>query len=76
MALDKLLISFRVWERVARSITKPWPKELAEVDVRYWSARAEQAEEFPPGRVFLAERWGWGPSATSRLIARVRAGAL
>ena len=68
-----------VWPEVARLLQKrgrAWSKTEAITDLRWWedSTRSGRADSLPKLRA-LAERWGWGRKAVTRLLYDIEAWA-
>ena len=63
------------WPVIAASIPKPWPREAAMMDLRWWSGQEAATRSLQmrrvatmPGRPALAARWGWTDWAVKSLL--------
>ena len=56
------------WMLITQQLTKPWPKEAAWADLHLFDWFETFTTHKAPGRVVLAERWGWSGSRTTALL--------
>lgn len=64
-------INIRWWPDIATSLSKPWPKPAALMDLRYQSDQVRMGfMKRPMGRGKLATRWGWKPNKVYDLLQR------
>jgi hypothetical protein len=59
------------WELVAELLPKPWPRELAEMDLRHWVNEARRPDRTVPGARILSARWGWTHWKARQLLVEV-----
>jgi hypothetical protein len=57
------------WPSIAAAIPKPWPREAALLDLRWWENQERMGRDERPGRPALASRWGWSQKTVRSVLA-------